>query len=223
MLAAIYAHPAKIGAPSSVVLQLSWRDSVTKMAPWADTLAADSYDSPQFELDRRAFAQDLLRTGNLDSGRADSLATLAVREAYRRRVPPALVFGILMTENGDLVSSARSKVGAIGLMQIDPRAWMRSLGKHFGTNLRDDATNLRYGVFILSHYLYGADDSSTTDSSVRRGLLRYNGCVRGTNTRDCQRYPDVVRARIERLAVSQCGARGYDKCVSEPLQVSMGN
>ena len=130
----------------------------------------------------------------------------------------------MMVENRNLKSSAQSNAGAVGLMQIDPTAWVRSLGKRFGTNLRNDETNLRYGVFILSHLLYDSDDdSASSDSasvhvSLRKGLLRYNGCVRGTNTRNCFRYPEIVRTRIDTLAISQCGYRGYERCVAEPMK-----
>lgn len=202
-------------------------DSALARAPWARASGDVALMSPQYEIDRRAFMDDLLRTTDISPGRADSLATFAVREAYRRRVPPALVFGVMMVENRTLRSSARSNAGAIGLMQIDPTAWVRSLGKLFGTNLRHDETNLRYGVFILSHLLYdSAKDDALTDSanvhgSLRRGLLRYNGCVRGTNTKNCFRYPDVVRTRIDTLAISQCGWRGYERCVAEPLKYAL--
>ncbi len=205
-----------------------WGDSALARAPWARGPGDVALMSPQFEIDRRAFMDDLLRVGEISPARADSLATFAVREAYRRRVPPALVFGVMMVENRNLKSSARSNAGAIGLMQIDPTAWVRSLGKHFGTNLRNDETNLRYGVFILSHLLYATDNDAPADSanvhgSLRRGLLRYNGCVRGTNTRNCFRYPDVVRTRIDTLAIAQCGWRGYERCVAEPLKYALGD
>jgi soluble lytic murein transglycosylase-like protein len=204
----------------------AWRDSATaalvERAPWAMASAEEALGSPRFESDRRAFAADLLRTGNVTPGRADTLAGYAVREAYQRRVPPALVFGVMMVENPTLKSTARSRVGAVGLMQIYPRAWKESLSRHFGSDLRDDRTNLRYGVFILSHLVYKSDMwGNDPESTLRKGLLRYNGCVRGTNTRDCHRYPDVVRSRIDRMAVAQCGNAGYDRCVSEPLRLSM--
>lgn len=204
----------------------AWRDSaaaaLAERAPWAMTSVEEAIGSARFESDRRAFAQDLLGTGNVSLARADFLATVAVREAYQRRVPPALVFGVMMVENPDLKSSAKSSVGAVGLMQVYPRAWKDALSRHFGTNLRDDATNLRYGVFILSHLVYKSDVwGNDPDSTIRAGLLRYNGCVRGTNTRNCHRYPDVVRQRIERLAIAQCGPAGYTRCVSEPLRLSM--
>ena len=204
----------------------AWRDSATaalaERAPWAMATTEEALESPRFEADRKAFAADLMRTGNVTAVRADSLASIAVREAYQRRVPPALVFGVMMVENPDLKSAARSRVGAVGLMQIYPRAWLETLSRHFGSNLRDDRTNLRYGVYILSHLVYKSDMwGNHPDSTLRRGLLRYNGCVRGTNTRNCHRYPDVVRSRIESMAISQCGTAGYQRCVSEPLRLSM--
>jgi soluble lytic murein transglycosylase-like protein len=219
----VYAGRAPVVAR---LLGEAWRDSATaaavERAPWAMSSTDEALDSPRFDADRRAFAADLFRTGNVTAARAGSLADIAVREAYQRRVPPALVFGVLMVENPELKSTARSNVGAAGLMQIDPRAWKRTLSRHFGSNLNDDRTNIRYGVFILSHLVYKSDVwGNDPDSTLRRGLLRYNGCVRGTNTRGCHRYPDVVRSRIETLALSQCGVSGFERCVSEPLRLSM--
>ena len=204
-----------------------WGDSALSRAPWATGSGDVALLSPQFEIDRRAFMEDLMRTVEITPGRADSVATFAVREAYRRRIPPALVFGVLMVENHDPKSSALSSAGAVGLMQIDASTWVSSLGKRFGTNLRNDETNLQYGVFILSHLLYDSDadgvpaDSANVHGSLRRGLLRYNGCVRGTNTKNCFRYPEIVRTRIDTLAISQCGWRGYERCVAEPLKYAL--
>ena len=203
-----------------------WGDSALARAPWASGSSDVALLSPQFEIDRRAFMEDLIRTSGIARASAESDATFAVREAYRRRVPPALVFGVLMVENQELNSSATSNAGAVGLMQIDASTWVGALGKHFGTNLRNDETNLRYGVFILSHLLYESHDDSPADSanvhgSLRRGLLRYNGCVRGTNTKNCFRYPEIVRTRIDTLALSQCGWRGYERCVAEPLKYAL--
>lgn len=186
-----------------------------------NTPAEDSVmRTPRFAEDRRKFAEDLLRTGKLDDDRAQQLATFAVREAYLRNIPPALVFGVLLTENDEFKSTARSNVGAVGLMQISPKVWTRSLGKLFGTNLRDDETNIQYGVFILGSLLHERSKSGA-DYAVRTGLLRYNGCVRGRNTRNCHRYPDVVKQRIEQFAISQCGDAGYSACVTRPFKVAV--
>jgi soluble lytic murein transglycosylase-like protein len=192
-------------------------------APWAFLASADSaLNSSQFDEDREAFEADLVATGRVRPARAESLATFAVREAYRKRVPPALVFGVLLIENRDFVSRARSNVGAVGLMQIHQKVWVPVLGKIFGRNLLDDETNLRYGVHILSENVYrSASRMRTASGAVSKGLLRYNGCVRGTNTRNCHRYPDKVRAAVERYAVAQCGDGGYARCVEEPMRMSI--
>jgi soluble lytic murein transglycosylase-like protein len=153
--------------------------------------------------------------------RALALADVAVREAYRRRVPPALVLGVMLTENDEVKSTARSSQGALGLMQINPRPWRPTLGKLFGTNLRNDTTNLRYGIYILSHLSRrtprGMVDTATTWETA---LLRYNGCLRGTNTPDCRRYPDVVRRRVLRNARTVCGGRDFETCVVTPLRMA---
>jgi soluble lytic murein transglycosylase-like protein len=192
-------------------------------APWALLASADSaLNSAQFHEDREAFEADLVATGRVRPQRAESLATFAVREAYRKRVPPALVFGVLLIENHDFNSRARSNVGAVGLMQVHQKVWVPMLGKLFGRNLLDDETNLRYGVHILSENVYrSASRMRTASGAVSKGLLRYNGCVRGTNTRNCHRYPDKVRAAVERYAVAQCGDGGYARCVEEPMRMSI--
>jgi hypothetical protein len=200
-----------------------WRDSTAERAPWAVASADSALRTPQFEEDRRNFAADLRRTGNMSAARADSLATFAVREAYRKRVPPALVFGVMLVENRSFKSRARSNVGAVGLMQVYGKVWVPTLGKRFGRDLRNDEVNLRYGVHILSHYVHSALNAEGADADrvMRRGLLRYNGCVRGTNTRGCHSYPDKVRAMVEQHALAQCGGADYETCVGEPLLRSL--
>lgn len=186
-------------------------------APWMDGTAAAALATPQFLLDRELFAMDLLRTGKLNQKRARALADVAVREAYTRKVPPALVLGVMLTENDELKSSARSNVGAVGLMQVHPRPWS-GLGRKFGTNVRTDSTNLKYGIFILGWVAETASKIvGDQDAAWRKALLRYNGCVRGTNTRGCGSYPDVVRREVERSARSSCHGADFDHCVAGPM------
>ena len=202
-----------------IFAHVGWRDSVLAGAPWIHSDSAAAIDSPQFESDREAFAEDLVRTGVVSEDRADSLADAAVREAYVRRVPPALVLGVMLTENDALRSSARSSVGAVGLMQIHPRPW-RVLRSRFGSNLRDDRTNLKYGVFILSYGLKRPRAGVEANDQWRVGLLRYNGCVKGSNTSDCHLYPDKVRDAVERVAQSSCKGAGFGRCVAQPLMLT---
>jgi soluble lytic murein transglycosylase-like protein len=190
-------------------------------APWARLPYGEALATSIFLRDRSAFAVDLMGTGKVGIVRALALADVAVREAYRRQVPPALVLGVMLTENDEIKSTARSRQGAVGLMQIHPRPWRPALGKLFGTNLRNDTTNLRYGIFILSHLAKRVANVPRSDTSGgwRTALLRYNGCVRGTNTRDCHRYPDVVRREVQRSARTICGGRDFENCVVRPLRL----
>jgi transglycosylase-like protein with SLT domain len=187
-------------------------------APWIDADADVSLKTPQFLLDRELFAMDLLRTGYVSQSRARALADVAVREAYTRRLPPALVLGVMLTENDELKTAARSRVGAVGLMQVYPKHWRDALGKKFGTNVHTDSTNLKYGIFILG-WVTGraAKKVDDRDDAWRRALLRYNGCVRGTNTPDCAKYPDVVRKQVQESAHSTCRGADFDHCVVTPM------
>lgn len=187
--------------------------------PWSRLPFHDAMRTPAFLRDRHAFALDLVATGKVKFPRAIRLADVAVREAYRRQVPPALVLGVLLTENTEIKSSARSRQGALGLMQIHPGPWRSALGELFGRNLRNDTTNLRYGVYILSHLARRATDTPEGAEQWRTALLRYNGCVRGTNTPDCHGYPDVVRRKVLSKAKTTCAGKDFDKCVVAPLRI----
>jgi soluble lytic murein transglycosylase-like protein len=202
---------------ASQLIEHRYVDTAESRAPWLTGPAEIALATPRFLLDRELFAMDLLRTGKLNVDRARHLADVAVREAYTRKVPPALVLGVMLTENDELKSSARSNVGAVGLMQVHPRPW-RGLGRKFGTNVRTDSTNLKYGVFILGWVAEKATQlADDQDEAWRKALLRYNGCVRGSNTRDCRSYPDVVRREVERSARSSCRGADFDRCVVQPM------
>lgn len=203
------------------VLAAAYLDSVPARAPWLSLPEPLAMRHPQFQRDVDAFTTDLLRTGHLDSHRADSIARVAVREAYHRRVPPALVFGVMLTENDRFKRNARSKVGALGLMQIMPRMWTPNLAPYLGSNLKDDETNLRYGVYILKYFAKRTSDTLDAGAVVRTALLSYNGCVRGRNTPDCKKYPDKVRRHVERDGRALCGGQDFHDCVALPLWAAL--
>ena len=213
------------------ILRHDYVDSTALRAPWLNTPTEAALRTPQFLADRERFMRDLLRTGKVDETRAWGLADVAVSEAYRRRVPPALVLGVMLTENDELNSTAKSRVGAVGLMQIHGRSWRSALGRLFGTNLHNDTTNLRYGIYILSYMARqasntttvdssGGDVSMTSDSSWRAALLHYNGCVRGTNTPNCQAYPVTVQRNVIDNAKTTCDGLDFEACVARPLWLS---
>jgi hypothetical protein len=214
-------RPIFAGQPS-VVQSLSDRVPATK--PIITPLAADTgrlavlLHNPQFAIDSAAFAADLVRTGRMSQERADSIAYYAVREAYQYGIPPAVIFGVMLTENALFVSNALSNVGAVGLMQVYPKIWLKALGDKFGTDLASDSTNLKYGVYILSEYIKKKGNEQTASpSEVQKGLLKYNGCVRGTNTPNCKTYPSKVKNYVERQGESLCGDKTFYQCIAKPF------
>ena len=193
------------------------------LAPWSRMSFDAAMATSTFLRDRSAFAIDLVGTGKVGLARALALADVAVRESYRRQVPPALVLGVLLTENDELKSTARSRQGALGLMQIHPGPWRPVLGQLFGRNLRNDTTNLRYGIYILSHFAKRTANGASDEIGAhwRTALLRYNGCMTGKNTHDCFGYPDVVRREVQRSARTICAGRDFDRCVVTPLRLGV--
>jgi hypothetical protein len=185
--------------------------------------------SSEFQEQKRRFAADLVRTGRMSPGRADSIAHFAVREAFLRGIPPAVIFGVMLTENAQFISRARSNVGAVGLMQVYPKYWLKDLSKKFGaSDIEADSTNLRYGVFILQHYLKprskgagGQHVIATAPGSLMKGLLKYNGCVRGTNTPRCHTYPTKVQKFVERDAQALCGGQDFYACIAKPFMAGL--
>jgi soluble lytic murein transglycosylase-like protein len=118
------------------------------------------------------------------------ISRAVIREAGRQQVPPSLITAVLLTENTTLRPEAASVVGAQGLMQVMPF--------HAGARLcnSDDLvnvdSNICHGTLILARNLRATRTSADA-------LLRYNGCVRGTTTPDCHRYPGIVLARASRV------------------------
>jgi soluble lytic murein transglycosylase-like protein len=177
---------------------------------------AQLVNSPQFERDRQAFSAALVKTGRVPQPRADSIAYYAVREAYVNGIPPAVIFGVMLTENAKFISGAMSNVGAVGLMQVYPKIWLKLLTAKFGANLAADSTNLKYGIYILKQYIK-SDSGKVTPQAVSSGLLHYNGCVHGTNTPNCKTYPSKVKAYVESLGSSICGTKSFYDCIAKPF------
>jgi hypothetical protein len=129
-----------------------------------------------------------------DTARAKEIATAMVLEGGKKNISPSLLIGVLLTEAADLNPRSRSFVGARGLMQIMPfhaGEWKKDCGD--GSDLYDIGTNICHGVAILASYM-------KKSPNVERALLRYNGCVRGTNTPHCHTYSGKVLRFAEKAA-----------------------
>ena len=214
----IYATSGTLGAElrkhaPELVAALSAADSAHNVN--VDQLMA----TPKFQDEKRNFYEDVMRLKQVDSARADSIAEFAVREAYIRGISPAIVFGVMLTENAKFVSAAKSNVGAVGLMQVYPKVWVnKEMTALFGKDLASDSTNVKYGVFILSQYFRPKTrNGRTRERDWQTALLRYNGCVRGANTPRCHTYPSKVQKFVEGSAKSICDGRGFYECIAKPF------
>lgn len=213
-----HVHPIFANQPSLVseISRVLPASKAVLPAPADTGKLAQLLASPNFARDRAAFAADLVKTGRMDQARADSIAFYAVRESYVEGIPPAVVFGVMLTENALFVSGAMSNVGAVGLMQVYPKVWLKALSSKFGKDLATDSTNLKYGIYILSQYIK-SDSGKVTPSDLSKGLLHYNGCVKGSNTPNCHTYPSKVKTYVDKLGNSICGEKGFFDCIAKPF------
>lgn len=134
----------------------------------------------------------VLRKYTKDTVRANRIATALIREGGKRNLDPALLVGVLLTENARLDPQARSNVSARGLMQVMPfhaGKWKDCPSR----DLADIDSNICYGTSILA-------DLVKRSPSMQRALLRYNGCVRGTNTPHCHTYSGKVMKYADQAA-----------------------
>ena len=207
------------GAPPAVAEVAKAAEKAVKIieTPTTDTTHRGRIvGTPEFERDRKAFADALVQTRRVPQARADSIAYYAVREAYVNQIPPAVVFGVMLTENSRFISHALSNVGAVGLMQVYPKVWLKALRGRFGGDIATDSTNIKYGTFILREYIK-SDSGAVTPGVLSKGLLRYNGCVIGRNTPNCKTYPNKVAKHVEAAGRPLCGEKSFYVCIGRPF------
>jgi soluble lytic murein transglycosylase-like protein len=124
----------------------------------------------------------VLLARGLSSRVAREISWPLVRESQSKGIDPATVVAILMVESGGK-RTARSSVGARGLMQVMP-IWA-GRWRSCGRDLYDVEDNLCTGTSVLRWYLQ-------QHGTERKALLGYNGCVTGSNTPNCTTYPEKV-------------------------------
>lgn len=165
----------------------------TTAAPAAATMTALDSVHAEASLPAAAVRRQLetyLGRYNDDRVLVRRISRAVVREADRQQVSPSLITAVLLTENTTLRPEAASSVGAQGLMQVMPfHAGARLCNSD---DLVDVDSNICHGTLILARNLRATRSSAAA-------LLRYNGCVRGTNTPDCWRYPNMVLARASQV------------------------
>jgi hypothetical protein len=123
-----------------------------------------------------------------DERLARRVATALVREGHRAGLAPDILLAVMLVENPWINPDARSSVGARGLMQVMPghKGNWKACPKH---TLDEIEANICYGAQIFKDYL-------RQTGNIETALLRYNGCVKGTNTPNCHLYPQQVFARV---------------------------
>ena len=151
------------------------------------------------DMEARARSIDVLLMEQVDPI-AHALTRMGGERVYARRIAlalvredPRLLLAVMTVENPWLDPGAYSSMGAVGLMQVMPfhvGSWGCT-----GWDLTDLDTNICYGARILANAL------KRSDGDLDRALLRYNGCVDGTNTPDCHLYPSKVLAHPQLASV----------------------
>jgi soluble lytic murein transglycosylase-like protein len=142
--------------------------------------------------------ESLHRRTRADSATIERAALALAREGQANGVDPRLLLAVMLVENPWVNPTARSHMGAVGLMQVMPFH-----AGHWGcgsADLEDPDINICHGTKILARAL------RVTNGDLDRALLRYNGCVYGTNTPDCHQYPQWVYARAEPAWLSDMNA-----------------
>jgi soluble lytic murein transglycosylase-like protein len=159
----------------------------------AETLGEALADAGRYFEETVAPIQRVLLQYRDDPALVSTIARSVVQEANAAGLEPRLLLAVMLVENPWLDPEAESFVGAVGLMQVMPL----HEGEWAGCtpDLHDIQANICHGARIFAHYFDSAD------GDVERALLRYNGCVRGTNTPDCHSYPYHVYARAGRASM----------------------
>lgn len=162
---------------------------VTAAAPGTESYVAPTDSAAQVEVAKVAYS---LRKYTGDTVLARRIASAIVVQGGKKNIDPALLVGVVLTEDAQLDPNAKSFVGARGLMQVMPF----HAGKWKGCTSADlfsIDSNICHGTSILA-------DLIKRSPSVASALQRYNGCVRGTNTPNCHTYSGKVLKFAEQAA-----------------------
>jgi hypothetical protein len=169
-------------------------DIILRERPTASDLAKGTVTGEFPKGSDEAHIVSLLSRYTDDRERVNRIASALVKESRRRKIGSSLLVGVMLTENPWLDPRATSFVGARGLMQVMPF----HAGKWgcASSDLFDIESNICHGVAVLA-------DNLGRSKTLQQALLGYNGCVRGTNTPDCWRYPAKVYREARKTTAAE--------------------
>jgi hypothetical protein len=175
-------------------------DIILKERPTAEQLAGNASNGSFPDGSDEAHIAAVLSKYSRDQQRVNRIAAALVKESRKRKIGSSLLVGVLLTENPWLDPRATSFAGARGLMQVMPfHAGKWGCGQ---SDLFDIETNICHGVAVLA-------DNLGRSKTLPQALLGYNGCVRGTNTPDCWRYPTKVYREARKGSAAEGGVQPF--------------
>jgi len=184
---------AASAAPIAVVAEVELDDELGRLLERARTANAGLRQAEGMYAEEVAPIEEVLRTYRNDPELTHEIAVALVREAHRAGLEPRVLLSVLLVENPMLETRAQSFAGAVGLMQVMPLH--RGHWRACRPDLESIESNICHGAQIFASYL------RQSNGDVDRALLRYNGCVRGTNTPNCHGYPSWVYARAGKVSM----------------------
>lgn len=114
--------------------------------------------------------------------------SIVAQEARRAGVPSALALAVSHVENSTGDSTAVSKTGAVGLMQVLPKFWQHAFEEECGCgSLLNRKRNACVGVRVLGLHL-------SRFKSVNQALRAYNGSLQLHESGD--QYVSAVLQRL---------------------------
>ena len=184
---------AASAAPIAVVAEVEPDDELGRLLERARTANAGLQQAEGMYAEEVAPIEEVLRSYRNDPELTHEIAVALVREAHRAGLEPRVLLSVLLVENPMLETRAQSFAGAVGLMQVMPLH--QGHWRACRPDLESIDDNICHGAQIFASYL------RQSNGDVDRALLRYNGCVRGTNTPNCHGYPSWVYARAGKVSM----------------------
>ena len=120
--------------------------------------------------------QNIYKNGLLKAAYPERYTAFVQKYARQSHLAPSLVFSVIKNESG-FNPSARSEIGATGLMQLTPETfeWAQMLSPpaetYTSSDLLTPEVNIRYGTVVLSALVteFGCEDTALAAYHAGRG------------------------------------------------------